>query len=98
MYLGKVVELAPTEELFEEALHPYTQTLLSAVLEPDPRLMRAKKRITLPGEPPSAINSPKGCRLHPRCPYATEACSREEPPLTEVERGHYVACWQYLRR
>ncbi len=93
MYLGKIVESAPTEELFSNPLHPYTKALLSAVPEPDPRLKKLRKRITLPGEPPSAINPPPGCRLHPRCPYATERCRREEPELKHVGGNHYVRCW-----
>ncbi len=98
MYLGKIVELAETEELFEKPLHPYTQALLSAVPEPDPRIMKSKKRIILPGEPPSAINPPPGCRLHPRCPHVMDKCRREEPPLIEYERNHWVACWLYQRK
>ncbi|OYT44908.1 MAG: peptide ABC transporter substrate-binding protein [Desulfurococcales archaeon ex4484_42] len=93
MYLGKIVESAPTEELFSNPLHPYTKALLSAVPEPDPRLKKLRKRISLPGEPPSAINPPTGCRLHPRCPYATEKCKREEPELKHVGGNHYVRCW-----
>ncbi len=98
MYLGKIVEMAETEELFEKPLHPYTQALLSAVPEPDPELLRRKKRVKLPGEIPSALNPPKGCRLHPRCPYElTSKCTEEEPPLIEVEKGHFVACWKYAK-
>ena len=93
MYLGKIVESAPTEELFSNPLHPYTKALLSAVPEPDPRLKKLRKRISLPGEPPSAINPPPGCRLHPRCPYATERCRKEEPELKHVGGNHYVRCW-----
>ncbi len=98
MYLGKIVELAPTEELFEKPLHPYTQALLSSVPEPDPYLMRKKKRIVLRGEPPSAVNPPPGCRFHPRCPYATEVCGKIEPKLVEYERDHWVACHLYARK
>ncbi len=98
MYLGKIVELAETEELFEKPLHPYTQALLSAVPEPDPKIMKSKKRIILPGEPPSAINPPPGCRLHPRCPHVTDRCRAEEPPLIEYERNHWVACWLYHKK
>ncbi len=94
MYLGKIVEVAPTEELFMNPQHPYTQALLSAVPEPDPRLRKLKKRIILPGEPPSAINVPPGCRLHPRCPYVEERCKREEPELTYIGNGHFVRCWR----
>ena len=98
MYLGNIVEEASTEVLFESPLHPYTQALLSAVPEPDPTLKKLRRRIILPGEPPSAINPPKGCRLHPRCHRAMESCSREEPPLTEVEEGHRVKCWLYVKK
>ena len=98
MYLGNIVEEAPTEVLFENPLHPYTQALLSAVPEPDPSLKKLRKRIMLPGEPPSAINPPKGCRLHPRCPKVMEICSREEPPLIEVKEGHKVKCWLYVKK
>lgn len=98
MYLGKIVELARTEELFEKPLHPYTQALLSAVPEPDPKIMKSKKRIILPGEPSSAINPPPGCRLHPRCPYVMDTCRKEEPSLVEYEKDHWVACWLYHKR
>jgi len=98
MYLGKIVELARTEELFEKPLHPYTRALLSAVPEPDPKIMKSKKRIILPGEPSSAINPPPGCRLHPRCPYVMDTCRKEEPSLVEYEKDHWVACWLYHKR
>jgi len=94
MYLGKIVEAGLTEELFTNPQHPYTQALLSAVPEPDPRLRKLKKRIILPGEPPSAVNVPPGCRLHPRCPYVEERCRREEPKLTDIGNGHFVRCWR----
>jgi len=94
MYLGKIVEQAPAEEIFTNAQHPYTQALLSAVPEPDPRLKRLRRRVMLKGEPPSAIHVPSGCRLHPRCPYATEECSREEPQLVKVGENHFVRCWR----
>ena len=97
MYLGKVVEFAEAEELFEKPLHPYTRALLSAVPEPDPRVMKMKKRIMLPGELPSAINPPSGCRLNTRCPYAMDKCRKEEPPLIDVGGGHHVACWLQLQ-
>ena len=97
MYLGKVVEFAETEELFEKPLHPYTRALLSAVPEPDPRIMKMKKRIMLPGELPSAINPPSGCRLNTRCPYAMDKCRKEEPPLVDAGGGHRVACWLQLQ-
>jgi len=93
MYLGKIVEEAPTEELFQNPKHPYTKALLSSVPEPDPSRRRLMKRIKLPGEPPSAVNPPKGCRLHPRCPYVMEKCRSEEPPLINVSGNHRVRCW-----
>ncbi len=98
MYLGNIVEEAPTEVLFENPLHPYTQALLSAVPEPDPTLKKLRKRIILPGEPPSAINPPKGCRLHPRCHKVMDICRKEEPPWIEVGEGHKVKCWLYARK
>lgn len=97
MYLGKIVEFAPTDELFNNPLHPYTQALLSAVPEPDPRARKLRKRIILPGEPPSAINPPKGCRLNPRCPYVMDLCRKEEPELIDVGKNHLVRCWLHRR-
>lgn len=94
MYLGKIVELAKVDELFEEALHPYTQMLLSSVPVPDPKIARSKKKVELKGEPPSPINPAKGCRFFSRCPQATSKC-KEEPKLLEVIKGHYVACHLY---
>lgn len=95
MYLGKIVELARSEELFEKPLHPYTRALLSAAPEPDPRAMKAKKRLILPGEPPSTLNPPPGCRLHTRCADSMDICRGEEPPLVEYEPEHWVGCWLY---
>ncbi|RLF19101.1 MAG: oligopeptide ABC transporter ATP-binding protein [Thermoprotei archaeon] len=97
MYLGKIVELARSEELFERPLHPYTQILLSAIPIPDPKIVRTRKRLKPKGEPPSPINPPTGCRFHPRCPYAMTKCRVSEPPLVEIERDHYVACWKYVK-
>jgi len=91
MYAGKIVELAPTQELFNEPLHPYTKALLSAIPIPDPSLKR--KLIPLKGEVPSLINPPPGCRFHPRCENATPKCSQTEPVLIEVKKDHYVACF-----
>lgn len=90
MYAGKIVELAPTQELFNEPLHPYTKALLSAIPIPDPILKR--KFIPLKGEVPSLVNPPPGCRFHPRCDHATQQCSKVEPVLMEVKKDHYVAC------
>ncbi len=90
MYLGKIFEYAPTDELFSKPLNPYTIALLSAVPVPDPE--RQISRIILPGDVPSPVNPPSGCRFHPRCPYATEVCKDSEPPLREVRPDHLVAC------
>src|SRR5207253_9971731 len=76
MYLGKIVELSPAEELYTRPIHPYTEALLSAVLIPDPRESAGRERIILEGDVPSPINPPSGCRFHPRCRYATEICSQ----------------------
>lgn len=90
MFLGKLCEIGPTEDIFREPLHPYTQFLLAAVPKPDPHLRREKKSL-LKGEMPSPVNPPAGCRFHTRCPYATDRCSQEEPYMREV-RGRRVAC------
>jgi len=93
MYLGKIIEFADSKELFKNPLHPYTKELFSAIPIPDPEIRR--KRITLKGEPPSPANPPKGCRFHPRCPYAKDVCGQKEPKLLELKVGHYVACHLY---
>lgn len=90
MYLGKIVELAETEELFMRPRHPYTEALLSAVPVPDPDYQA--ERIILQGDVPSPVNPPKGCRFHPRCSYAKEVCSREAPELLDLGGEHFVAC------
>ncbi len=95
MYLGKVVELAPAKELFDNPMHPYTKALFSSIPIPDPELARRKERVRVTGEPPSPINPPKGCRFHPRCPYATDRCRKEEPRFKEVSKDHWVACRLY---
>lgn len=91
MYLGKMVELATREDLFRSPLHPYTQALMSAIPVPNPRLKR--ERVILKGDVPSPLNPPKGCRFHPRCPWAIEICSQEEPQLKELMPNHWAACW-----
>jgi oligopeptide/dipeptide ABC transporter ATP-binding protein len=90
MYLGKIVEIAETDELFENPLHPYTVALLSAIPIPDPK--KKTHRIILPGEVPSPLNPPSACRFHPRCPRRIDICSKLEPPLLEVRPGHWLAC------
>src|SRR5512142_770782 len=92
MYLGKLVELSPAEELYERPIMPYTEALLSAVPIPDPDLARKRERIVLEGDVPSPINPPSGCRFHPRCRYATQVCKEIEPPLTDYGNGHLAAC------
>ena len=92
MYLGKMVELADAEEIYNHPLHPYSQSLLSAVPVPDPKVARANQRIMLSGDIPSPLNAPSGCPFRTRCRYATEACAQEMPPFNEVESGHFVAC------
>ena len=97
MYLGRIVEIAPSNELFDNPLHPYTQMLIAALPVPDPDYYLKKPKIKVYGEPGSPIDPPPGCRFHPRCPHATEKCKREKPPLVEVEPDHYVACWLYSK-
>jgi oligopeptide transport system ATP-binding protein len=92
MYLGKLVELSPAEELYDRPIMPYTEALLSAVPIPDPDLSEQRERIVLQGDVPSPIDPPSGCRFHPRCRYATEVCSEIEPPLTDYGNGHLAAC------
>ncbi|WP_078394288.1 ABC transporter ATP-binding protein [Shouchella patagoniensis] len=92
MYLGKVVELASKQDLFERPMHPYTEGLISAVPVPDPKQRTKRERIVLEGDMPSPVNPPSGCRFHTRCPYAKEKCSLEEPAFIEREKGHQVAC------
>ena len=90
MYVGKLVEMAPTDELFSTPKHPYTAALLSAVPEPDPRVK--SERIILQGEVANPADPPSGCYFHPRCSYATEQCKLETPVLQEITDGHYVSC------
>jgi len=90
MYVGKIVELAPTRELFSSPKHPYTEALMSAIPKPDPR--PREKRILLTGEVANPANPPKGCYFHPRCTYVKDVCKVEEPALVEVSPGHYAKC------
>jgi oligopeptide transport system ATP-binding protein len=90
MYLGKIVEMAPAQALYEDPKHPYTVALLSSVPVPDPSVKR--KQVILEGEVPSPIHPPSGCRFHPRCSLRKNDCPRIEPPAREVKPGHYVAC------
>jgi peptide/nickel transport system ATP-binding protein len=93
MYLGGIVEIAEKKSIYAEPLHPYTQALISAIPEPDPR--KKKERIILEGDVPSPINPPSGCTFHPRCRHATEECQQVKPSLKEVKPGHRVACHLY---
>jgi len=90
MYLGKIVEMGPTEKIVYEPLHPYTKALIEAVPTPDPTMKRTKVVIT--GEIPSPINPPSGCRFHTRCPVVMEICRTEEPAMLNVKGEHHVAC------
>lgn len=92
MYLGHMVELAKSNELYRKPLHPYTQTLLSAIPIADPKASRAKQRIILQGDIPSPMNPPSGCTFRTRCPYATEECAQSAPEFKEWEPGHFAAC------
>ena len=93
MYLGKMVELASADEVCDNPMHPYSQSLLSAVPFPDPETARLKKRIILEGDVPSPLHRPSGCPFRTGCRYATEQCAQEMPELTERTPGHFVACW-----
>ena len=92
MYLGKVMEVSPSEELYEKPIHPYTSALLSAIPIPDPKENRERTRTVVSGEVPNPIHPPSGCRFHTRCPRATEICKRVEPQLTEYAGEHLAAC------
>ena len=95
MYLGKVVELATRDDLYENPLHPYTKALLSAVPIPDPVVEKKRERIILTGDVPSPINPPSGCHFHTRCPYAMEVCRHIDPIFADQGNGHHVACHLY---
>jgi oligopeptide/dipeptide ABC transporter ATP-binding protein len=92
MYLGKLMEVSPAEELYTKPIHPYTSALLAAIPIPDPRENRGRERIVVSGEPPNPIDPPSGCVFHPRCPRATQICREEEPPLARYPNGHLAAC------
>jgi peptide/nickel transport system ATP-binding protein len=92
MYLGKLMEISPAEELYDKPIHPYTSALLGAIPIPDPTENRTRHRGVITGEPPNPINPPTGCRFHTRCPRASEICRTSEPPLTEYADGHLAAC------
>ncbi|MEM1588847.1 MAG: ABC transporter ATP-binding protein [Candidatus Bathyarchaeia archaeon] len=96
MYLGRIVELAETPELYKNPLHPYSIALFSAIPIPDPDVKR--KRVILKGEPPSPVNPPAGCRFHPRCEHAMDVCRTVEPPFINVGKAHFVACHLYGKR
>jgi oligopeptide transport system ATP-binding protein len=95
MYLGKIVELADRDELYENPMHPYTQALLSAVPIPDPKIETQRKRIILEGDVPSPANPPKGCNFSTRCPRVMDICRTEDPPFKEYKPAHYAACYLY---
>ena len=92
MYLGKLMEVSPSEELYTKPIHPYTFALLSAIPIPDPEENRSRERLVVSGEPPNPIDPPSGCVFHPRCPRATDICREVEPPLARYTNGHLAAC------
>ena len=93
MYLGKIMEVADSDSVINHPIHPYTESLLSAVPIPDPKIARTRQRIVLEGDVPSPMNMPQGCPFRTRCRYATEQCAAECPTLTDRGNGHFVACW-----
>ncbi|MCF0229558.1 MAG: ATP-binding cassette domain-containing protein [Parasporobacterium sp.] len=93
MYLGRMVEMGDADEVSDNPLHPYTQSLMSAVPIPDPKIARERKRIILEGDVPSPLKMPSGCPFRTRCRYATDQCAKEMPPLTDRGDGHMSACW-----
>ena len=92
MYLGKIVELAKADEIYESPLHPYTKALISSIPIPDPKVERTRERIVLKGEVPSPLNPPSGCPFHTRCPLKEERCEIETPQLVQISDDHHVAC------
>lgn len=95
MYLGKIVEMADRNALYDDPLHPYTKALLSAVPIPDPVIERKRERIILTGDVPSPINPPSGCHFHTRCPYVMDVCKQQDPAFVDQGGGHFVACHLY---
>ncbi|MDV4151511.1 ABC transporter ATP-binding protein [Clostridium sp. AL.422] len=95
MYLGKIVEISDSNELYKNPLHPYTKGLLSAIPVPDPKKSRESDISLIKGDVPSPIDIPTGCRFHTRCPYATEKCKTVEPEMKEIEKNHFVSCHLY---
>ena len=93
MYAGKIVEIAGRDSIYESAIHPYTEALLSAVPVPDPKVQKARRRISYSGEVPNPLAPPPGCRFQTRCPHQSERCRVEVPPLAERRPGHWAACW-----
>ena len=92
MYLGRMVELADAEEIYDHPLHPYSRSLISAVPVPDPKTARENKRIVLSGDIPSPLNAPSGCPFRTRCPHACDKCAESMPELKDMGSGHFVAC------
>lgn len=95
MYLGKMMEVATSDDLYANPLHPYTQSLLSAIPVPDPKLAGTRERIVLQGEVPSPVNPPSGCPFRTRCPHAMDICAQSMPEMKQAETGHFVACHLY---
>jgi oligopeptide/dipeptide ABC transporter ATP-binding protein len=93
MYAGKIVEIAGRDAIYQSAIHPYTEAILSAVPVPDPKIQKARRRISYSGEVPNPLSPPPGCRFQSRCPYESERCRKEDPPLLERRPGHRAACW-----
>jgi oligopeptide transport system ATP-binding protein len=98
MYLGKIVELGPSDAVYTRPIHPYTQSLLTAIPIPDPRANRERQRVVLQGDVPSPANPPSACRFHTRCPFATEVCSTDEPEFIDYGNGHFAACHHPLHQ
>lgn len=95
LYLGRVMEVAPAEDIFKEPLHPYTQALMASIPIPNPEIKGEPAKLCIVGDPPSIVDPPAGCVFHTRCPYATEVCRHIAPRLREVKPGHHVACHIY---